>query len=62
MCIIKDIMAISQSNEFKFQRPPKHHLVSELVGGSWFAWGMKWRIDMWWHMIKQMDDGNYKAQ
>jgi hypothetical protein len=26
----------------------------ELVGGSWFALEMGWKISLWWHMIKQM--------
>jgi len=29
------------------------------MGGSWFVWEMVWRIGLWWHMIRQMGDGNY---
>jgi hypothetical protein len=24
----------------------------ELVGGAWFAWDMRWKLGLWWHMIK----------
>jgi hypothetical protein len=34
----------------------------QLVGGLWFAWGMRWKIGQWWHMIRQMGDGNYEAR
>ncbi len=37
-------------------------LEKELVGGSWFAWEMGWRIGMWWCMIKQKGDGNYEGR
>ncbi len=32
----------------------------ELMGGEWFTWEMGWKIGLWWHMVKQMDDGSYK--
>jgi hypothetical protein len=32
------------------------------MGGLWFAWGMKWRISLWWHIIKRMGNGDYEAQ
>jgi len=34
----------------------------ELVGGVWFAWEIEWKLGLWWHMIKQMDDGNDKVR
>jgi hypothetical protein len=26
-----------------------------------FVWGMRWKIGLWWCMIKQMNDGNYEV-
>jgi len=34
----------------------------ELMGGSWFACEMGWRIGLWWRMIEQMGNGDYKVQ
>jgi len=33
----------------------------ELMGGSWFIWEMGWKINLWWCIMKQMSDGNYKV-
>jgi len=33
----------------------------ELMGGVWFAWEMGWKLGLWWHMIKQMGNGNDKV-
>jgi len=30
------------------------------VGGSWFGWEGEFKGVLWWCMIKQMGDGNYK--
>ncbi len=32
------------------------------MGGLWFAWEMGWKIGLWWCMIKQTGDGDYKVQ
>jgi hypothetical protein len=32
------------------------------MGGLWFAWGMRWRIGQWCHMMMRMGDGNYEVQ
>jgi len=32
------------------------------MGGSWFAWKMRWKIGLWWRMIKQMGNGNYEVR
>jgi len=29
----------------------------ELMEGGWFAWEMRWKLGLWWHMINQMGDG-----
>jgi hypothetical protein len=29
----------------------------ELVCGSRFVWEMRWKIGLWWCMMKQMGDG-----
>jgi len=31
----------------------------ELMGGFLFAWGMKWRMGLWWCILKQMANDNY---
>jgi hypothetical protein len=33
-----------------------------LMAGLWFAWEMGWKIGLWWCMIKQTGDGDYKVQ
>jgi len=33
----------------------------QVAGGLWFAWGIRWRTGKWWHMMRQMGDGNYKV-
>ncbi len=37
-------------------------LEGELVGGAWFTWEIRWKLGQWWHMIKQMGDGNYDVR
>jgi hypothetical protein len=34
----------------------------EIMGGSWFAWETGWIIGLWWCMINQMGNKNYKIQ
>ncbi len=34
----------------------------ELMGGVWFVWEIGWKLNLWWHMIKQMGDGKDKVQ
>jgi hypothetical protein len=29
----------------------------ELMESAWFAWDMRWKLSLWWHMIKQMGNG-----
>jgi hypothetical protein len=31
----------------------------ELLGGLWFAWGMKLMMGLWWCLLKQMGNKNY---
>ncbi len=26
------------------------------MGDVWFAWVIGWKLGLWWHMIKQMND------
>jgi len=28
---------------------------------AWFAWEMRWKLGLWWHMIKQMGNGKDKV-
>ncbi len=32
------------------------------MGGVWFAWEIEWKLGLWRHVIKQMDDGNDKVR
>jgi hypothetical protein len=32
------------------------------ITNGWFVWGMKWKVGLWWCMIKQMGDENYDIQ
>jgi len=34
----------------------------ELKKSAWFAWKMRWKLCLQWHLIKQVGDGNYEVQ